>query len=63
MGQVVLTIEEGKGVVRVQLRATSPSEERRSVALYRMLKPIIETINVHVPPSRNPGGRRRGPEI
>ena len=49
MGQVILTISEEEGVTRVQLRATSATEEKRSLKLYSRLKPIIETIDVHIP--------------
>lgn len=56
MGQVILTVSEDQGVTKVQLRATSPAEEKRSFQLYSRLKPIIETINVH---SCNPKGNSR----
>ena len=49
MGEVIVTVDSAQGVTRVQLKATSRAEERQSIQLYQRLKPIIETINVHVP--------------
>ncbi len=53
MGKVILTVESGQGVTRIQLQAANPAQERESLALYRTLKPIVETINVHVPPAKS----------
>ena len=50
MGEVILTVTEGEGVTKVQLKATSPIEEKKSLALYRLLRPIIDTINRYVQP-------------
>ena len=49
-GEVVITVDSGRGLTRVQLAARSATEERESIALYRKLKPVLETIAVHIPP-------------
>lgn len=48
MGEITLKIREGRGVVQVGLHAPTTQEEKRSLALYRRLKPVIEMINAHV---------------
>jgi hypothetical protein len=53
MGEVILTITAHHGVTRIQLKATSPAEEERSLQLYHRLKPIIDAINRHAQPGGN----------
>ncbi len=47
VGELVLTVIAGKGVTRVQVRGTSPGEEKASLRLYNRIKPIIEALDVH----------------
>ncbi len=46
-GEVVLTVTDQQGVTRVQVKGTSPAEEKASLKLYQRLKPLIETLDVH----------------
>jgi len=54
MGEVILTVTAQRGVTRVQVRGTTPREEKASLRLYNTLKPYIESIDVHI------GSRQRG---
>ncbi len=47
VGEVVLTVIAGKGVTRVQVRGTSPGEEKASLRLYNRIRPLIEALDMH----------------